>query len=62
MADMRRLGDDLKLAEKLLEHKVITVPGIAFGEESRGFLRLSFCSDEATMQEGVRRIKEGLNS
>ncbi len=62
MVDVREFGDDLKLAEKLLEHKVITVPGVAFGEESRGFLRLSFCSNEETMVEGVRRLKEGLNS
>ncbi len=60
MVDAREFGDDIKLAEKLLEHKVITVPGIAFGEESRGFLRLSFCSNEETLAEGVERIKQGL--
>lgn len=62
MVDVRRFGDDLKLAEKLLEHKVITVPGIAFGEEARGFLRISFCSNEETLAEGVQRIKSGLKS
>lgn len=60
MVDVREFGDDLELSLKLLEHKVITVPGIAFGEESRGFLRLSFCSNEETLAEGVRRMKEGL--
>ncbi|MEP6925536.1 MAG: aminotransferase class I/II-fold pyridoxal phosphate-dependent enzyme, partial [Pyrinomonadaceae bacterium] len=62
MVDVRQYGDDLKIAEKLLEHKVITVPGVAFGEESRGFLRISFCSNEETLAEGVQRIKSGLKS
>lgn len=62
MVDVREYGDDVKLAERLLEHKVITVPGVAFGEESKGFLRISFCSDEAAMTEGIRRIKEGLGN
>lgn len=62
MVDARKFGDDVKLAEKLLEHRVITVPGVAFGEESRGFLRLSFCSNEETLVEGVKRIKAGLQS
>ena len=60
MVDAREFGDDIKLAERLLEHKVITVPGIAFGEESRGFLRLSFCSNEETLADGIQRIKAGL--
>ena len=60
MADFRLYGDDVKLAENLLEQRVITVPGIAFGDESKGFLRLSFCSTEETLTEGVRRIKTGL--
>ena len=60
MLDVREYGDDLKIAEHLLQHKVITVPGIAFGEESRGFLRISFCSNKENMIEGVRRMKEGL--
>lgn len=62
MVDARKFGDDVALAEKLLEHKVITVPGVAFGEESRGFLRLSFCSNEETLAEGVRRMKSGLKN
>lgn len=60
MVDAREYGDDLELSLKLLQHRVITVPGVAFGEESRGFLRISFCADEDKLAEGVRRIKEGL--
>ncbi|MBO0180606.1 aminotransferase class I/II-fold pyridoxal phosphate-dependent enzyme, partial [Vibrio parahaemolyticus] len=42
MLDVRPLGDDLEVAEKCLQNKVITVPGRAFGNEAEGFLRLSF--------------------
>lgn len=61
MVDARHLGDDLALAEKFLQNRVITVPGIAFGTEARGFLRVSFCNAEERMMEGVRRMKEALN-
>ncbi len=57
MVDVRELGDDLEIAEKLLQNRVITVPGIAFGDEAKGFLRVSFCNDEEKIAEGVRRIK-----
>ena len=60
MLDVRHLGDDLELAEKFLNNRVITVPGIAFGTEARGFLRVSFCNSEERMAEGVRRMKEVL--
>ena len=61
MLDVRKLGDDLEIAEKFLQNRVITVPGIAFGSEAKGFLRVSFCQPEELMTEGVRRMKEALN-
>ena len=60
MLDVRSLGDDLEIAEKFLSNRVITVPGIAFGSEAKGFLRVSFCNPEERMAEGVRRMKEAL--
>ena len=60
MLDVRSLGDDLEVAEKFLQNRVITVPGIAFGSEAKGFLRVSFCNTEERMAEGVRRMKEAL--
>jgi aspartate/methionine/tyrosine aminotransferase len=60
MLDVRSLGDDLELAEKFLQNRVITVPGIAFGTEAKGFLRISFCNAEERMTEGVRRMKGAL--
>jgi len=60
MVDVREVGDDLEVAEKFLQNRVITVPGIAFGDEAQGFLRVSFCNTEERMAEGVRRMKESL--
>ncbi len=60
MLDVRSLGDDLEIAEKCLQNRVVTVPGVAFGDEAKGFLRISFCNTEEKMIEGVRRMKEAL--
>jgi aspartate aminotransferase len=60
MLDVRAHGTSMEVAERLLEHGVITVPGSAFGSEGEGFLRLSFCADAPRLAEGVRRIKEAL--
>jgi aspartate/methionine/tyrosine aminotransferase len=60
MLDVRELGDDIEVAEKCLQNRVITVPGAAFGDEAKGFLRMSFCNTEERMAEGVRRMKEAL--
>ena len=60
MLDVSEYGPSMKVAEALLEERVITVPGAAFGSESEGFLRVSFCADHDTLSEGVQRIKNGL--
>jgi aspartate/methionine/tyrosine aminotransferase len=60
MVDVRELGDDLEVAERFLQNRVITVPGVAFGSEAKGFLRVSFCNTQERMTEGVRRMKEAL--
>lgn len=60
MVDVREIGDDIEVAEKFLANRVITVPGVAFGTEAKGFLRISFCNTEEKMAEGVRRMKEVL--
>jgi aspartate aminotransferase len=62
MLDVSAFGPSMKVAEALLEERVITVPGAAFGSESEGFLRVSFCADHDTLTEGVQRIKRGLKS
>ncbi len=60
MLDVRQFGDDIAVAEKCLQNRVITVPGVAFGDEAKGFLRISFCNTEEKMIEGVRRMKEAI--
>jgi len=61
MVDVSEYGPSLQVAEKFLEHGVITVPGSAFGSESEGFLRISFCANESRLKEGVARMKKALN-
>jgi aminotransferase len=39
---------------------VLVVPGEAFGEDGRGWLRLSFAAGEEEIDEGVRRLAVGL--
>lgn len=60
MLDVRSLGDDLEIAERFLQARVVTVPGVAFGNEAKGFLRISFCNTEELMAEGVGRMKRAL--
>lgn len=60
MLDVRELGDDIEVAEKCLQNRVVTVPGVAFGTEAKGFLRISFCNTEERMIEGVRRMNDAL--
>ncbi len=62
MVDVSRYGDELRVAEAGLEHGVVTIPAAAFGEESRGFLRISFCADEERLSEGVRRLGAALET
>jgi aspartate aminotransferase len=52
--------DSLKVAERMLAHGVITVPGVAFGSEGEGYLRVSFCADKPVLTEGVRRMSQAL--
>jgi aspartate aminotransferase len=50
-------NDSMKFCSELLEEKgVALVPGLAFGTE--GYVRFSFATDLATIQEGIRRIKD----
>jgi len=61
MLDVSEFGESMRVAEALLDEGVITVPGSAFGTESEGFLRVSFCADHDTLAEGVRRMKKAIH-
>jgi aspartate/methionine/tyrosine aminotransferase len=60
MLEVLRFGKSFEVAERLLNSRVITIPGAAFGKEAEGWLRLSFATDFDTIREGVRRIEQGL--
>ncbi|HYW71946.1 MAG TPA: aminotransferase class I/II-fold pyridoxal phosphate-dependent enzyme [Pyrinomonadaceae bacterium] len=62
MVEVSAGGDEIKVAEAGLEHGVVTIPATAFGDESKGFLRISFCADEDRLSEGVRRLGMALKS
>jgi aspartate/methionine/tyrosine aminotransferase len=55
--DVSRYGSSVEIASRILERcGVIVIPGEAFGESGRGFLRISFAAAEPDIREGVRRI------
>ena len=61
MLDVARFGPSMETALALLQEKVITVPGSAFGSEAEGYLRLSFSIAAPMIEEGIRRIAAGLD-
>jgi aspartate/methionine/tyrosine aminotransferase len=60
MLDVSGYGPSMETAKALLNERVITVPGSAFGAEGEGFLRLSFSIESGKIEEGIRRIARGL--
>jgi aspartate/methionine/tyrosine aminotransferase len=62
MTDISAYGNSMEVAESMLRAGVITVPGVAFGSEGESFLRLSFCTDNNALTEGVRRMKQALKA
>ncbi len=56
--NIKKVSDDsMEFCKRLLEEKgVAVVPGIGFGSE--GYFRFSFATDEESIQEGIRRIKD----
>jgi aspartate/methionine/tyrosine aminotransferase len=60
MLDVSGYGPSMETAKALLDERVITVPGSAFGSEGEGFLRLSFSIESSLIEEGIRRIRKGL--
>ncbi len=55
--------DDVAFAFHLKDqHQILTVPGTAFGEYSKGHLRLSFGGNADDFPEAVRRIRAGIDT
>ena len=61
MLDVSQFGPSMETALGLLDERVITVPGSAFGTEGEGYLRISFSIDSSLIEEGIRRIAKGLD-
>ena len=61
MLDVSNFGPSMDTAMRLLKHRVITVPGAAFGTEGEGYLRLSFSIAPQLIEAGIRRIAAGLD-
>jgi len=58
MVDVRKYGSSMEVAEALLQERLITVPGSAFGSQGEGYLRVSFCADLDALSEGVERMRK----
>jgi len=58
---VRGMTDSLALCKRLVrDHGLGLAPGIAFGPEGEGCVRWCFAAGEATLAEGVRRLRQGL--
>ena len=59
-ADIRRFGiDDEEFCQRLLDEKhCAIVPGSAFGENGKGFARLSYAYSPAHIKKAITRIEE----
>lgn len=59
--DVSDYGSSLTLGRRILERcNVVTVPGEAFGDGGRGYLRISFAATENDIVQGVRAIRREL--
>ncbi len=51
-------GDDVAFVQKLLEQKILAVPGTGFG--GPGYFRLAFCVDESVITKSLEGFKKAL--
>ena len=57
LSKMPKYGNSLEISLNLLsKEKVVTIPGLAFGNGGEGYLRISFASSPEQIEEGIRRI------
>jgi aspartate/methionine/tyrosine aminotransferase len=55
------LTDSLSLAKRLVvDHHVAVAPGIAFGTDGEGFLRVCFAQSAERMERALGRLRDGL--
>lgn len=52
-----------EFAERLLEQQnVVVAPGVAFGDEGEGYIRISYATSTENIQEGMNRMKRFVDS
>ena len=63
MVDIRDSGlDSWSFATRLVEqHRVVVVPGLAFGRGGEGFVRVSLAAEPEAILEGLARVAETLH-
>lgn len=55
-------NSEVELTDKLLyENHVFITPGFIFGDKGKGYVRISLCANENTLQEVILRIKHPKN-
>ena len=54
------IKDDIIFTQKLLQHKVLTVPGSGFGRH--GHMRLSYCVEDYVIEGALKGLKKVLTS
>ena len=52
------IPDDVKFVKKLLEKKILVVPGSAFG--CPGYFRIAYCVDDATIVNSIKGFAEAI--
>ena len=64
MLDVRELAMSSDRIRRVLlqEYEVVLVHGAAYGESAEGMLRVSFASGGDNLQQGLRRLRKGLNA
>ncbi len=53
-------GDSLKISKHLIEHGVLTAPGVAFGPGGEGHIRISFAASRDSLEAGLDAMENGL--
>jgi aspartate aminotransferase len=52
------IQDDVAFTKKLLEHRVLAVPGTGFGRS--GYMRLSYCVEDSVLEGAAKGLKKAL--
>ncbi|NPA62462.1 MAG: pyridoxal phosphate-dependent aminotransferase [Methanococci archaeon] len=60
--NVSEFGNGTEIAKKLIENKVLCVPGIAFGENGKNYIRFSYATKYEDIEKALNIIKTTLSS